>query len=81
MAILIRTATFTAEQGPKSISFPTPAGSFGIGPAAPTITDVVTSGVAIWTDTPVSSLGTTTVNVYASDVFTGTVPVVIEDLP
>jgi hypothetical protein len=79
MAMLTRTATFTASAGPVQISFPTPAANFGIGPGAPTITDAPTVGASCWCDTPVNSSGTTTVNVYASDVITGYVDVTIFD--
>lgn len=81
MALLIRTATFAASAGPVQISFPTPSGNFGAGPGAATVTDSPTSGVGIWLDAPVSASGTTTQNVYASEVFTGTVDVIIFDKP
>jgi hypothetical protein len=79
MATLTRTATFTGEEGPKQISFPTPAGNFGF-LAGLSLTDN-SGGAAIHVKDVVSAAGTTTANVVASDLIIGTATITVVDLP
>jgi len=81
MAVQVQRATFANEQGPKQLTFVTPAGNFGVGSAAPTITDNPLVGVSCWCDAPATVGPVTTVNVYATDAFTGYIDVPLEDMP
>lgn len=86
MAFQVLQVTFTNEQGPKSVSIPTPAGwnaaTMGIVPAGFQITDGDPSApVGISCDAPVSGTPNSTVNVYSSDLVSGVATLLVVDLP
>lgn len=83
MALQIVTVTFTAEAGPKTGTFATPAGNYVKTAGAPVITDGATSGgvAGYFSAADSAGGGTTTLTLSATGAFSGSITVVIADTP